>query len=69
MDDELVAHALSPDLNDLRVCDWVTAEVDRSLNRMGPQDPEFWQTYTAVINGFSTLSGQRMRLTRSRRAT
>jgi len=50
MDDELVAHPLSLVLDDLRVCEWVTAEVDRRLNRMGPQDLEFWRTYTVVTN-------------------
>ncbi|MGY4366824.1 hypothetical protein ACVW1A_002889 [Bradyrhizobium sp. LB1.3] len=50
MDDELVAHALSLVLDDLRVCEWVTAEVDRRLGRKGPQDLEFWRMYTIVTN-------------------
>lgn len=50
MDDQLVAHALSLVLDDIRVCKWVTAEVDRRLGRKGPQDLEFWRTYTTVTN-------------------
>lgn len=50
MDDELVAHALSLVLDDLRVCEWVTAEVDKRLGRKRPQDLEFWRTYTVVTN-------------------
>ncbi|MDA9529793.1 hypothetical protein [Bradyrhizobium sp. CCBAU 25338] len=50
MDDQLVTHALSLVLDDIRVCKWVTAEVDRRLGRKGPQDLEFWRTYTTVTN-------------------
>ncbi|WP_128928755.1 hypothetical protein [Bradyrhizobium guangxiense] len=50
MDDELVAHALSLVLDDPRIGDWVTVEADKRLGRKGPEDVEFWRTYTAVTN-------------------
>jgi hypothetical protein len=50
MDDELIAHALSLVLDDLRVCECITAEVDKRLGRKGPQDHEFWRMYTVVSN-------------------
>ncbi|MCK1326348.1 hypothetical protein IVA94_36905 [Bradyrhizobium sp. 156] len=50
MDADLVAHSLLLVLDDLRLCEWVTAEVDRRLDRKGPQDLEFWRTYTVVTN-------------------
>jgi len=50
MDDELVAHALSLILDDPRVGEWVTAEADKRLGRKGPEDIEFWRTYTIVTN-------------------
>jgi hypothetical protein len=50
MDDELITHALSLVLDDVRVCEWITAEVDKRLGRKGPQDREFWRMYTVVAN-------------------
>lgn len=50
MDDELVAYTLSLVLDDLRVCKGITVEVNNRLGRKGPQDGEFWRTYTAVAN-------------------
>jgi hypothetical protein len=50
MNDELVAYALNLFLDDLRVGEWVTSEVDKRLGRQGPQDHEFWAMYTTVTN-------------------
>jgi hypothetical protein len=50
MDHELIAHALSLVLDDTRVCEWITSEVDKRLGRSGPQDHEFWRMYTVVSN-------------------
>lgn len=50
MDDELVAHALSLILDDPRIGEWVTAEADKRLGRKGPEDVEFWRTFTVVTN-------------------
>lgn len=50
MDDELVTYALNLILDDLRVGECVTAEVDKRLGRQGPQDHEFWAMYTTVTN-------------------
>jgi len=50
MTEELVAHALSLILDDPRIGEWVTAEADKRLGRKGPEDVEFWRTYTVVTN-------------------
>jgi len=50
MDDELVNYALAQILDDIRIGEWVTGEVDKRLKRKGPQDHEFWAMYTTVAN-------------------
>jgi len=50
MDDDLVDHALVRILDDIRIGEWATGEVDKRLKREGPQDHEFWTMYTAVTN-------------------
>jgi hypothetical protein len=50
MDDELVDYALALILDDIRIGEWVTGEVDKRLKRNGPQDCEFWAMYTTVTN-------------------
>ena len=50
MDGELISHALSLVLDDVRVCEWITAQVDKRLGRKGPQDHGFWRMYTVVAN-------------------
>jgi hypothetical protein len=50
MDDELVTYALNLILDDLRIGEWVTSEVDKRLGRQGPQDHQFWAMYTTVTN-------------------
>jgi hypothetical protein len=50
MDDELVDYALARILDDIRIGEWVTGEVDKRLKRNGPQDHEFWARYTTVTN-------------------
>jgi hypothetical protein len=50
MDDELIAYVLALILDDIRIGEWVCSEVDRRLNRKGPQDHEFWRMYTTVTN-------------------
>jgi hypothetical protein len=50
MDDDLVAHALALILDDVRIGEWATSEVDKRLSRKGPQDHEFWAMYTTVCN-------------------
>jgi hypothetical protein len=37
-------------LDDIRIGDWATREVDKRLKRKGPQDYEFWAMYTTVTN-------------------
>src|ERR1700704_5688526 len=48
MDDELVDYALARILDDIRIGEWATGEVDKRLKRKGPQDYEFWAMYTTV---------------------
>jgi hypothetical protein len=50
MDDELVDYALARILDDIRIGEWATGEVDKRLKRSGPQDHEFWAMYTTVTN-------------------
>jgi hypothetical protein len=50
MDDGLVDYALARILDDIRIGEWVTGEVDKRLKRKGPQDHEFWSMYTTVTN-------------------
>src|SRR5882724_1445539 len=50
MDDELVNYALARILDDIRIGEWATGEVDKRLKRKGPQDHEFWVMYTTVTN-------------------
>jgi hypothetical protein len=50
MDDELVDYALARILDDIRIGEWATGEVDKRLERSGPQDHEFWAMYTTVTN-------------------
>lgn len=50
MDDDLVNYALARILDDIRIGEWVTSEVDKRLKRKGPQDHEFWAMYTSVTN-------------------
>jgi len=50
MDDELVNYALAQILDDIRIGEWVTGEVDKRLKRKGPQDHEFWAMYTTIMN-------------------
>ena len=50
MDDELVDYALARILDDIRIGEWATGEVDKRLKRRGPQDHEFWAMYTTVTN-------------------
>ena len=50
MDDELVDYALARILDDVRIGEWATGEVAKRLKRTGPQNYEFWATYTAVTN-------------------
>jgi hypothetical protein len=50
MDDDLVNYALSRILDDIRIGEWITEEVDKRLKRSGPQDHEFWAMYTTVTN-------------------
>ena len=46
MPEELVKHAFNLLLDDRRIGEWSTSEVGTRLGRDGPQDREFWQTYT-----------------------
>jgi hypothetical protein len=50
IDHDLADYALSLVLDNTRICEWATLEVSKRLKREGPQDYEFWETYTAVIN-------------------
>jgi hypothetical protein len=50
MDDNLMAYALALILDDVRIGEWATSEVDKRLNRKGPQDREFWAKYTTITN-------------------
>jgi hypothetical protein len=59
MDEQLIAHALALILDDIRVGEWATGEVDKRLGRKGPQDHEFWKTYTQVTNELLEASPRR----------
>jgi hypothetical protein len=48
--DQIVDHALSLILDDLTIGGYVTDAVDKRLGRKGPQDAEFWATYTIVVD-------------------
>jgi hypothetical protein len=50
MDDDLVNYALARMLDDIRISEWATREVDKRLKREGPQDHEFWAMYGTVTN-------------------
>ena len=50
MDGELVDYALARILDDIRILEWISSEVDRRLNRKGPQDSDFWRMYKTVTN-------------------
>jgi hypothetical protein len=41
MDDELVDYALARILDDIRIGEWATGEVDKRLKRSGPQVTSF----------------------------
>jgi len=48
--EELIKTALNLLLDDRRIGEWSIAEVEKRLGRSGPQDREFWQTYTTVTS-------------------
>jgi hypothetical protein len=50
LENELIAHALNLLLDDGRIGKWASSEVEKRLGRVGAQNREYWQTYTAVIN-------------------
>jgi hypothetical protein len=50
VEDDLIAHALHLLLDDGPIGKWAISEVEKRLGRIGAQDREYWQTYTAVIN-------------------
>lgn len=50
MDEALIDYALSRILDDERIGNWATGEVEKLLGRANREDDDFWPAYTNAIN-------------------
>lgn len=50
MDEALIDYALSRILDDERISNWATEEVEKHLGHANRDDDGFWQVYTNAIN-------------------
>jgi hypothetical protein len=50
MDEALIDYALSRILDDERIGNWATGEVEKLLGHTNREDDDFWPVYTNAIN-------------------